>query len=212
MSDERSGVLASAAWTAAIAGRADPSRYRRGKEYLREQAVTSLLVRPGIITAEVLGTRAEPYLVSITVPGGVFQRSAGLSMPAASSLRFTCSCPDWEAPCKHAVAVALAFAERLRLAPHLLAELADPDAEQAPEPSAPERSRGHLRLVTEERPAALDPAVAEFLSVPEESDDVPALPGLEPPATVTLTIGRLELGAIVADAVHWLSVAQRQYR
>jgi hypothetical protein len=185
MSDERSGVLASAAWTAAIAGRADPSRYRRGKEYLREQAVTSLLVRPGIITAEVLGTRAEPYLVSITVPGGVFQRSAGLSMPAASSLRFT---------------------------PHLLAELADPDAEQAPEPSAPERSRGHLRLVTEERPAALDPAVAEFLSVPEESDDVPALPGLEPPATVTLTIGRLELGAIVADAVHWLSVAQRQYR
>jgi uncharacterized Zn finger protein len=132
-------------------------RMQRGRRYARTGQVVSLDVAPGVIAAQVQGSRRTPYLVTITLRepteaqwkridrgmqakvgfvarllGGevppdleeVFT-AAGVSLfPAAwGDLRSTCSCPDWENPCKHIAAVLYVFADRLDLDPWLVLNL-----------------------------------------------------------------------------------------
>lgn len=221
MSDERIGALTSAAWSAAITVSADPSRFRRGREYLRENAVIGLEVHRGQLIGSVLGSRASAYEISIGVPvlTGPAPASVAQLVPAGRDLRFQCSCPDWDEPCKHAVAVALAFGERLRFAPEELAELRGVgvgDLGQTP-PAAPAsvptgrsgRTERHLSVVSSlQRTEEVPPVSAEVLAflgvgsdLPTDLPDLPVLP-LAAPA-----VGAVAVSDVVADAISWLAVA-----
>ena len=91
----------------AIAARSDPIRFMRGAELAERGMVTLLRVEAGRCSAQVRGSRRVPYAVGMrtTATGALPDRDASVS--------FSCSCPDWGNPCKHAVAVALVLGERL---------------------------------------------------------------------------------------------------
>jgi hypothetical protein len=94
-----------------LAQRSDHGRVVRGKELTDTGRVHDLGIAPGRVTAEVTGSRSEPYRVTVELA------SDGGPPTEPGQLRFTCSCPDWGDPCKHGVAVVLAVAERLDSAP-----------------------------------------------------------------------------------------------
>src|SRR5687768_6679408 len=106
----------------ALAEVSEPERLRRGRRYGRQGAVRDLDVAPGLITAKVQGSRAEPYEVQIriAISRQPPTRLADL-VPRSGAMRFGCSCPDWEEPCKHGVAVMTEFAERVAYDTSLLA-------------------------------------------------------------------------------------------
>lgn len=58
-----------AAWIEALEGRAslDPNRLPRGRSYARSGAVGPLRLEPGLVSAEVQGSRARPYRVGVRV-------------------------------------------------------------------------------------------------------------------------------------------------
>lgn len=156
------GRLAATMLQVAVAGAADPPRFRRGKTYVADRAVTRLEITPGSVRAQVSGSRREPYQVVVACPTAI--RPAGLVgdrlerqhitslVPDANQLLCSCSCPDWDDPCKHAVATLLALANELITRPELLlAWRCEPDESRR----ATVGSRGragtdgdrHLRLV-----------------------------------------------------------------
>ncbi len=130
------------------------TRMQRGRRYARSGQVLSLEVSPGLLLAQVQGSRRTPYLVSIraeapaevawsrlqealqTKVGFVARlldgevppeledacRRSGVALfPATwATLTATCSCPDWENPCKHLAAVLYVFADQLDADPWLL--------------------------------------------------------------------------------------------
>ena len=133
------GALASAMLSAAVASRADPVRFGRGRTYVRDGAVVDLATTPGVLTAAVIGSRPEPYRVTVRVAGGdaapwpsdgdrggsdvIDVRRLNELVPDADEMRCSCTCPDGPAdPCKHAVAALLAFADQVAIRPELLAE------------------------------------------------------------------------------------------
>ena len=97
-----------------VAEMAEPGRVRRGRAYALQGAVGELRIEPGLVTAHVQGSSPRPYVATARVPlvepDG--PRLAAL-LPDRSQLRFTCTCPDDDLPCKHAVAVMAAFSERV---------------------------------------------------------------------------------------------------
>jgi uncharacterized Zn finger protein len=106
-----------------LAELAEPERLRRGRRYARQGAVMNLSVEAGAVCASVQGSRSAPYDVEIRLTReGRAPETVRLAdlVPKASSLRFDCSCPDWEEPCKHAVAVMTELAERVAYDPTLL--------------------------------------------------------------------------------------------
>lgn len=198
---------------------AEPARFRRGRQYLREDAVVSLSVHPGRITGEVQGGRPLPYEVVVDVP--LLADAAGLGpvqlVPEVGDVDWQCDCPDWESPCKHAVAVALAFGERLRWAPEQLAGLraagrARPPGFSSPPPGARPRTR-HLSVVGgTPRPgppavAALRTDVAVFLGEDRPHAAVPAFEELPPVDIPPTRVGVVDLAALVSDAQAWLTAA-----
>jgi len=129
-------------------------RMQRGRRYARAGQVLSLEVQPGVVAAQVQGSRRTPYLITVQLPvptgpqwatvdaamtakvGFVAHLLAG-EIPAEleevfvaagvalfprswAEVRATCSCPDWENPCKHIAAVLYVFADRLDTDPWLL--------------------------------------------------------------------------------------------
>lgn len=210
MNRERNGLLASAAWTAALAARADPARYRRGKEYVRENAVVELTLDQNTIVGAVLGSRATPYRVTITLPPltGPVASVNGL-VPVPKAIAFTCTCPDWDEPCKHAVAVGIAFAERLKIDPDALAAVRA-GAGAVPAVASPP-DRRHLTVVRPNAPVApvpppWSPEVTAFLDVPAGAPELGPVPELEPLTVGRVSVGAVDLGELVTDAVHWLGV------
>lgn len=146
----------------------DPQRFRRGKRYAADDAVLDITIEPGIVTCEVQGSRATPYIASLEV-------RQGDGMPLRRDVSAHCTCPDDENfdrhACKHVVATMLTFGDELMLEPRLLdlwrgSTAADTD--QDPDPGAevtepPSRHRRrHLTLVPT-RSGAGDPD--------EDSDD-----------------------------------------
>src|SRR4051794_40543064 len=79
---------------------ADPVVFARGRDYLRQGAVTSLARSEDRITARVLGSEVEPYRVRVRFsPSGIEETD--------------CTCPyEWGGVCKHVVAVLLACMEQ----------------------------------------------------------------------------------------------------
>jgi uncharacterized Zn finger protein len=79
---------------------ADPGVFARGRDYLRQGAVTSLARSEDRITARVVGSEIEPYRVRVRIGASGIEEA-------------DCTCPyEWGGICKHIVAVLLACLER----------------------------------------------------------------------------------------------------
>ncbi|MFM7536080.1 MAG: SWIM zinc finger family protein [Acidimicrobiales bacterium] len=135
---------AAGAGVAELAARvADGARLGRGRTIARRGLVGSLAVTAGTVTAEVEGSRPEPYEVTVacrpasagvaadlaavvaddelaarqfargTVRPGLVDLAVSAAVelvPEPMDVSFSCTCPDWGEPCKHAVAVLLELA------------------------------------------------------------------------------------------------------
>lgn len=95
----------------------DPQRLRRGKQYAKDGSVLDIIVESGVVTCEVQGSRATPYIASLEV-------SEGNGMPLRRDVRAVCNCPDqdnWhDHACKHVLATMFVFADELLIEPGLL--------------------------------------------------------------------------------------------
>jgi hypothetical protein len=121
------GRLAAALLSVAVAGAAEGPRFRRGKEYAADGTVQRLEVSAGTLKALVSGSRGAPYEAVISVPllaaltTATLQRSdVNRLAPPAEHLLSSCTCPDWDDPCKHAIAALLVFGEEIANRPELL--------------------------------------------------------------------------------------------
>ncbi|MEY4173500.1 MAG: hypothetical protein RI900_665, partial [Actinomycetota bacterium] len=151
------GKLASTLLSVAVAGLADPARFRRGKQYVGDHAVGRLELEAGLLRATVTGSRATPYQVVVRVPllppfdhatSDALRQQLTRLTPEPVDIDTSCTCPDPETPCKHAVAALLAFAAELVAQPRLLVQWRcatgdTPRAEVGSRASGPPR----LRLV-----------------------------------------------------------------
>jgi len=114
------------------------ARMQRGRRYARQGQLLSLDVQPGLVVAQVLTEpqwaevqheiestlRFASRLLAGEVPAeleAVFDRAGVQLLPRRwDDLRASCSCPDWENPCKHIAAVLYVLADRLDDDPWLL--------------------------------------------------------------------------------------------
>lgn len=179
-----------------VAELAEPGRLRRGRALAQQGAVVSLDVEPGLVAAAVQGSERDPYTVTVRVatvappaPGG----RVGELVPHRRQLRFECTCPDDDVPCKHAVAAMARFTQRLSYDPSLFLRWRTGADELGTGPAAPPESSGGRaptgagRHVDE--PAALAPAaraeLRDLLGDPATTPFVvPTLPELPGPADV----------------------------
>ena len=118
---ESSGRLLSTMLDVLTAEMSDTSRFSRGRTYARQGAVSQINIEPEVIRAVVQGSKAQPYNVTVhvkAVAGTVDKRSA--LVPHKRDVAFDCTCPDWESPCKHAIATMVQFAQRVSAEPELL--------------------------------------------------------------------------------------------
>ena len=219
------GKLASALLSVSVAGMADPARFRRGKTYVAEGAVTRLSVSPGQLVATVIGSRDTPYQVIAAVrmvprpelgsPEALRAQINRLT-PEGRSIMVSCTCPDDADPCKHAVAALLAFAGELVSRPELLVEwhCAEADGESPVRAQVGSRARGnerHLRLAstpTERLRAAEPPSpwqnpewVAFLGALPPAGPSVPR----EPAVVRRAMLGTIDLGGWVQSAIDELT-------
>jgi SWIM zinc finger len=210
------GKLATTLLSVAVAGMAEPSRFRRGRAYVADRAVTRLDVSPGLLRATVTGSRHEPYIVEVRVP--LIPRPADLVneparehivrlVPEADDLDVSCTCPDDELPCKHVVAAVLCFAGELGDRPELLVEwscTSGPAPERAVVGSRA-RAERHLRLVAPPPPPS--PYLTDEWRHFEGAEIGPPptwtdLLGDRPPVTIgAFVLDRIDLGRVVASAV-----------
>lgn len=129
----RPGAWLGARLSVLAAETAEPDRFSRGRQYLRDGAVVSLEVDTQVVRSTVQGSVAEPYRVEVRwVPS--FRPGP---LPRRSELQTSCSCPDPVGCCKHAVAVLLALAEAVGDEPSLLDDWRGSDDLWAHLPEAP---------------------------------------------------------------------------
>lgn len=217
------GKLATTLLSVAVAGMAESSRFRRGRAYVAERAVTRLDLSPGLLRATVSGSRHEPYLAEVRVPMVV--RPADLVneplrehivrlVPDADDLNVSCSCPDDESPCKHVVAAILCFAAELGDRPELLVEWSCGSGPAPERAVVGSRARGerHLRLVAPPPPPS--PFLSDEWQQFEGADS--STPASTPawtdvivdhtPITIAaFVLERIDLGAVVRSAVESLT-------
>ena len=143
----REGRLVSTMIDVMLAGMCDPARFRRGREYARQGAVDGLAIAAGIATANVQGSRAQPYSVTIrTVPpsaASIDPDKLTSLVPTRDEVSFDCDCPDWDSPCKHAIAAMVFLSERIAYEPALLSRWrAVEPAQAAPRATVGSRAGG----------------------------------------------------------------------
>ena len=114
---EREARLVPTLLNVLVAGMCDPPRLNRGRSYARQGAVMDVQVEPGVVTGFVQGSRSVPYEVVVHVTEATDFAVLTNLVPTARQVRFDCSCPDWDAPCKHAVAVMYDLADRVGRVP-----------------------------------------------------------------------------------------------
>jgi hypothetical protein len=150
----------------------DAARLSRGKRYWTDDAVVDLVVGHGVATAEVQGSRPQPYVVTL-------EARPGLGAPTRREVLVRCTCPDDDGTgrqaCKHAVAALFALADEIAVEPEVLArwrrsdtytptERAAPEPGPAPVPAAPRPvvpvdELGHLVRASASRPLPAAPAI-----------------------------------------------------
>ncbi|MEJ7799379.1 MAG: SWIM zinc finger family protein [Ilumatobacter sp.] len=95
----------------------DQARLSRGKRYWADDAVIDIVVGHGAVTAEIQGSRQQPYVVTIEASGGA-------GVPSRREIWAQCTCPDDAGTgvdlCKHAVAAFFSLADEVTLEPELL--------------------------------------------------------------------------------------------
>ena len=159
------GRLAASLLSVTVASMADPQRFRRGKAYLADHAITRLEVSEGVLLATVLGGRPDPYHVTVTVEtvarpddlGQIPERAhVARLIPRGDDLLTSCTCPDWDDPCKHGVAALLALAAEFAGRPELLVawRCGEIDSRARTKVGSRARSDRHLRLVPPSPPAS----------------------------------------------------------
>lgn len=219
------GKLASTLLSVAVAGMADPPRFRRGKSLVVEGAVTRLEVSTGRLVASVIGSRATPYQVIVAVrpmerpdlsTPELLRAQINWLTPEGGELMVSCSCPDDADPCKHGVAALLAFAAEMVSRPELVVEFrCVPAGDEAPlRAEVGSRARGserHLRLAPtiKERVRAPEPPtpwenpewIAFLGTLPPPTPDVPR----EPAQVRRAMLGTIDLGNWVQSAIDELS-------
>ena len=219
------GKLASTLLSVAVAGMADPPRFRRGKSLVIDGSVTRLEVSTGRLIATVTGSRDRPYQVIVAArpmerpdlsTPELLRAQINRLTPEGSELMVSCSCPDDADPCKHGVAALLAFAAELVSRPELVVEFrCVPAGEEAPSRAkVGTRARGgerHLRLAPtiKERVRAPEPPTPwenpewiQFLgALPPQIPDVPR----ESAQVRRAMLGTLDLGTWVQSAIDELS-------
>lgn len=145
----------------------DSGRLGRGKQLWSGDAVIDIVIGRGAVTAEVQGSRRDPYVVTIeTEPGD--------GTPRKADLWLDCTCPDPESSgrfaCKHAVATLFALSDEVALEPELLhrwrSGRARHPAAGAPLPTPPTPGSRHLHAVPDPPPQAepdtTDPLVEQI--------------------------------------------------
>lgn len=213
------GRLAGSLLSVTVAGLADPQRFRRGKTYLADQAVTRLEIAEGVLLAAVVGGRPDAYHVTVTVetvpspPGleGAPDRShVARLIPRGEEILCSCTCPDWDDPCKHAVAALLAFAAELAHRPELLVAWRCDAGEEAatgrPAVGWRGRRQRHLRLVPPAAPQSpFD--TPEWRSFVGEGLAVPHCVVPEEPLTVpVMRLDHGDVAAVIRSA--WQTLAR----
>lgn len=229
------GKLASTLLSVAVAGMADPPRFRRGKSLVLDGSVTRLAVSTGQLLATVVGSRDTPYQVMVAVrpverpdlssPEQLRTQINRLT-PEGGELMMSCTCPDDGDPCKHGVAALLAFAAELVSRPELVVEFRcvpaggdTPTRAEVGSRARPSERRASERRASE-RHLRLAPAIKERVRAPEppapwENEEwvaflgalPPALPDVprEPAQVRRAMLGTIDLGAWVQSAIDELS-------
>ena len=142
-----SGSLVGVMFEVLAAEMADPDRFRRGRAYARRDAAIEVEIEPGLARAEIQGSRAQPYVVTLRVrPVRRAAEAAAAAgrlnalVPRADDLTISCTCPDWGAPCKHGVAALVALGRAFAADPDELARWRrseGPDAQGDDDEDAP---------------------------------------------------------------------------
>lgn len=121
------GALASTLLSVAVTASCESARMARGRLLAKSDAVQRLEVSSGMVVADVMGSQPDPYTVTLEVPvidapeAARLERSDVMAiMPSADEMMTGCTCPDWENPCKHAIAATLTLAGEMRARPELL--------------------------------------------------------------------------------------------
>ena len=95
----------------------DQGRLSRGKQYWAEDAVVDIVVGHGAVTAEIQGSRSQPYVVTI-------EAAAGDGVPTKRDLWVQCTCPDDAGTgadaCKHVVAAMFTLSDEVSIEPELV--------------------------------------------------------------------------------------------
>ena len=95
----------------------DQQRLARGKRYHADDAVIDIVVGHGSATAEVRGSRYQPYVVTI-------EAEPGDGCPSRREVWVQCTCPDDAGTgsdlCKHGVAAMFALSDEVALEPDLV--------------------------------------------------------------------------------------------
>jgi hypothetical protein len=212
---------------AMTAAHADPARISRGRRYAREGAVGSLRVEPGRIRATVQGSRPAPYQVTVGCrpaddgTRATIEDALGRGLPVAAAVDdallegfdvvpqsyvSSCNCPDWEDPCKHAVAVLTEFADLASDRPELLLHWRSVDTGAVEPAGATEGAdrRAVARALLERMGASSRgaPPPTETLADPFFTGSVPASgPVLEGMPTLTPRPNPFRKGQIVIEGV-----------
>lgn len=159
----------------------DPGRLRRGKQLARDGSVLDIIIEPSLVTCEVQGSRATPYVTTIRV-------SKGDGMPLRRDVTTECACPDddnWDGyACKHAVAAMFTLSDEFLLDPSLLDIWRSIDADQQHRDTDADEDRPEddesepARPDAPQEPSRQDDPLREQLTVPSGAT-LPTMPDLE---------------------------------
>jgi hypothetical protein len=180
----------------------DAQRLRRGKQLHADDAVVDIVVGHGITTAEVQGSRREPYVVTL-------EAAPGPGVPTRRDLVVRCTCPDDDGSgrsgCKHVVAALLALADEIAVEPDLVVRWRGGSVRPSAAPSSSSPSQPSLATVWPDglpgrpfRPVEPPDGLAPLFEHPAGTS-MPLMPQVEPIPTAPPP-DRL-LADVLADAL-----------
>jgi len=159
----------------------DAGRIGRGKQYWADDAVVDLVVGHGVVTAEIQGSRPQPYVVTI-------ETEPGAGPPSKRDVWVQCTCPDDDGTgvqaCKHVVAALFALSDEVSIEPELLERWRGGRRRPARDVLAPEPAEP---VEPAQNDASARPSVRPLHSVPSRDPE----PAPRPPDPSTAQIGAL---------------------
>lgn len=199
----------------------DQGRLSRGKRYWSDDAVIDIVVGHGAVTAEVQGSRPEPYVVTVEASGGE-------GIPSKREIWAQCTCPDDAGTgvdlCKHAVAVFFSLADEITVEPDLVARwragrrfARDEPVVSLPRPATSRRDDDEFENVRDDDDPGRDAEVIPIRPrVDAEADAIGALlaapAGAAPPSFPSVidldhgVLRRRRLGEVLDDCLEHLAI------